>query len=312
MTSVARRPGGSRYLPDLTTATEHLSVEQTRITVSTPQRRADEYFVRGHLEDAFDFWAAAGSAANVAMQLGWPEVAYGVMESKVESGALMKHPWKRLRTTEQYLAVAILGTDDERAAYAEAINWAHRQVRSTESSPVKYNAFDRELQMWVAACLFIGFEDTHQLLHGRMDSEQAEKFYQSARPLATTLQVTDDMWPATRADFDHYWNIACERISYDEQQAKFINDLVDLRMINPLLGLPLRGLLRFLTIGSLPPLFREKLGLRWRPIDQRRYDNLFLFVGFVNRFLPRPLRFGGFYIVMRDLRRRIRKGKPLV
>ncbi|MDL9936309.1 oxygenase MpaB family protein [Gordonia sp. ABSL1-1] len=308
----AARGKRKSYLPDLTTAVPVLTTGQTRLTVATPERRPNEAYVRTEIEDAYDFWAAAGSAANVAMQLGWPEVAYGVMESKVDSGALMKHPWKRLRTTEQYLAVAIMGTDEERAAYREAINTAHRHVRSTESSPVKYNAFNRELQMWVAACLFVGFEDTHQLLHGRMNPEQAEQFYRSATPLATTLQVTEDMWPATRVEFDKYWNVACERITYDETQKKFINDLVDLRMITPLLAYPLRGLLRFLTIGSLPPLFREKLELRWRPIDQRRYDNLFLFVGFVNRFLPRPLRFGGFYLIMRDLRRRIRKDQALI
>jgi uncharacterized protein (DUF2236 family) len=40
----------------------------------------------------------------------------------------------------------------------------------------------------VAACLFVGFEDTYQLLHGAMSQEQAERFYQSAKPLGTTLQ----------------------------------------------------------------------------------------------------------------------------
>jgi uncharacterized protein (DUF2236 family) len=36
------------------------------------------------------------------MQLSWPEVGYGVMESKVDSGNAMKHPYKRARTTFTY------------------------------------------------------------------------------------------------------------------------------------------------------------------------------------------------------------------
>ncbi|WP_234814377.1 oxygenase MpaB family protein [Mycolicibacterium conceptionense] len=308
----APRRRATQYLPDWQHSTPTLTTEQTRIPIHTPSREESARSDRTLIRDAFDGWAAAGSAANVAMQLGWPEVAYGVMESKVESGALMKHPWKRLRTTEQYLAVAILGTDEERAAYREAINTAHRQVRSTATSPVKYNAFHPELQLWVAACLYIGFEDTHQLLHGKMNDEQAEQFYQSASPLGTTLQVTADMWPASRKDFDHYWNVACERVTFDEDQKQFINDLVDLKMITPVLGLPLRGLLRFLTIGCLAPRFRDQLDLSWSAKDQRRFDNLFLFVGFVNRFLPRPLRFGAFYLIMRDFRLRLREKKALI
>lgn len=302
----------TQYLPNWQQATTTLTAEQTRIPIKTPPREASARSDRALIRDAFDGWAAAGSAANVAMQLGWPEVAYGVMESKVESGALMKHPWKRLRTTEQYLAVAILGTDEERAAYRDAINTAHRLVRSTATSPVKYNAFHPELQLWVAACLYIGFEDTHQLLHGTMDEEQAEQFYQSASPLGTTLQVTADMWPSSRKEFDHYWNVACERIEFDDAQRQFINDLIDLKMITPALGLPLRGLLRFLTVGCLAPHFREQLGLDWTAKDQRRFDNLFLFVGFVNRFLPRPLRFGAFYLIMRDFRLRRSENRALI
>ena len=89
-------------------------------------------------------------------------------------------------TTFQYLAAAILGRPD------------HRQ-------PSPLQPFDRDLQMWVAACLFVGLEDTYQLLHGEMTPEQAEQFYRSAWTLGTTPQVTEDQWPATRADFDIYW-----------------------------------------------------------------------------------------------------------
>ena len=160
-----------------------LSTEQTRIQISQRTPRWNRNQV--DLTDALDFWSAAGAAANVIMQMSWPEVGYGVAESRVHSGSLMHHPWKRLRTTAQYLAVAILGSEEERNAYREAVNVAHRQVHSTAESPVKYNAFNRELQLWVAACLFIFYEDTHQLLHGTMTPAQAENFYRSAMPIGT-------------------------------------------------------------------------------------------------------------------------------
>ncbi|MFF0815901.1 oxygenase MpaB family protein [Rhodococcus sp. NPDC003318] len=291
-------------------AAPRLSTARTRISVKSAGRRWTRK--DPDIREALDFWSFAGAAANVAMQIGWPEVAYGVMESKVESGALMSHPWKRARTTTQYLAVAILGTEAERAAFREAVNGAHRQVRSDENSPVKYNAFNRDLQMWVAACLYIGFEDTHQLLHGQMSPEQLEAFYRRAAPLGTTLQVTEDMWPATRADFDVYWNTACERVVYDDRTKRFIEDLIDLKMIAWPIRAPFRNLLRFLTIGSLAPYFREAIGYEWTEVDQRRFEHLFIFVSFVNRFLPGFIRNGGSHVLMSDLRRRMGKGSNLI
>lgn len=297
------------YLP-LDVTVPQLNTADTRIHITSKHRRLTRKPIA--ISDALDFWSFAGAAANVVMQLSWREVGYGVVESTVDSAALTKHPWKRARTTSQYLAVAILGSDTERLAYREAVNGAHRQVQSAPGSPVKYNAFNRDLQLWFAACLFIGFEDTYQLLHGKMSDEQAESFYRSSSTLGTTLQVTEEMWPATRAEFDAYWNSACQRVSVDETVRVYLMDLLNLRMIPWIIRAPFKNLLRFLTIGFLAPVFREQLGVEWTEDDRRRFEHLFVFVSFVNRFLPRFVRHGGTYVLMRDLRRRIRRDKRLV
>jgi len=262
--------------------------------------------------DAMDFWSFAAGAANVVMQLARPGVGHGVAESKVESGNLMKHPWKRARTTFQYLAVAILGADEDRAAFREAVNEAHRHVKSGPSSPVSYNAFDRELQMWVAACLFVGLEDTYQLLRGEMTPQQSEQFYRSGWTLGTTLQVTADQWPPTRAEFDDYWDTACEQVAMDDVVRAYLTDLINLRMINPVLALPFRPLLKFLTAGFLAPVFRDALGVTWGGARQRLFERLFLFVAFVNRFLPPFIRQGGSYVLLADVRHRVRRHRQLV
>lgn len=287
-----------------------LTTAQTRIQIDTYTPRWDDEVI--DMAEALDFWSAAAAAANVIMQMSLPAVGYGVAESRVESGALMEHPWKRLRTTAQYLAVVILGTDAERAAYRDAINVAHRMVRSTADSPVQYNAFDRDLQLWVAACLYVFYEDTYQLLRGRLTDEQAESLYQHGKLLGTTLQVTDDHWPATRAEFDDYWNATCERLEIDDFVRDYVLRLVNLKMINPLLRLFFAPLLRFLTIGFLAPHFREILGVQWSETEQRQFENLFLFVSFVNRFLPKFLRTFSYNMLMSDLRRRIRRQKSLI
>lgn len=292
------------------------TTERTRIAIPRRRVKARRYNSSDNaglaLSDAVDFWSFAGAAANVVMQLSWPEVGYGVVESRVQSGSLMHHPWKRARTTTQYLAVAILGTDDERAAYRDAVNGAHRQVRSHSGSPVTYNAFDRTLQMWVAACLYVGFEDTYQLLHGRMTVPEREHFYSTAMPLGTTLQVTEDQWPPTRAEFDDYWNIACRRIHIDGRVRAYLLALVDLQMVRLPLRVTFAPLLRFLTLGTLAPVFRDAMGLDWSERDQRRFERLFVLVAAVNRVLPRFVRQGATRVLMGDVRRRIRRHKALI
>lgn len=305
---VAEEPG---HIPR-PEATIHppLTLEQVRIHI--PDRRRSPRKRPAHIADALDFWAFAGAAANVAMQFAHRGVAAGVMESKVESGALMVHPWKRLRTTASYLAVAVLGSEEEKRAMREAVNVAHRQVRSGPDSKVKYNAFDRNLQLYVAAAIYIGYEDTHQLLWGKMTPEELEHFYQGADTFGTTLQVHPDMWPKTHADFDAYWVEACRQVVCDDDFRAYIDDLLHLRMIQWYLRVLLGGLLRFLTSGFLPPHFREQMGVEWSESDQRRFENLFLFVGFVNRFIPRFIRFAGTNAMMADVRRRIRKHKAII
>ncbi len=106
--------------------------------------------------------------ANVIMQLARPGVGYGVLESRVESGRVDRHPIKRARTTFTYLAVAIAGSDAQKAAFRRAVNGAHAQVYSTPESPVQYNAFDPDLQLWVAACMYKGGVDVHRIFVGEI------------------------------------------------------------------------------------------------------------------------------------------------
>ena len=98
-------PGDSRT----TVEDRVLTSSDTRITIRRRTARWSDEPVT--VADAMDFWSFAAGAANVIMQLSSPGVGYGVVESKVDSGNLLKHPWKRARTTFQYLAVAILGTE---------------------------------------------------------------------------------------------------------------------------------------------------------------------------------------------------------
>ena len=142
--------------------------------------------------------------ANVVMQLSRPGVGRGVVESRVESGRIDRHPIKRARTTFTYLAVSVNGTQEQQAAYRRAVNGAHAQVYSTEESPVSYNAFDPGLQMWVGACMYKGVMDIYRLFVGEIDDQAAEQLFEEGIALGTMLQVPREMWPADQAAFDRY------------------------------------------------------------------------------------------------------------
>jgi uncharacterized protein (DUF2236 family) len=255
--------------------------------------------------------AFLAGTANVIMQLALAPVGYGVMESKVESGQVTKHPIKRFRTTFTYIAVAMLGTDDERARYREAVNGSHRLVRSEPDSDVKYNAFNRDLQLWVAACLYYGSIDIHEKLHGPMRDDQADAFYSHAARFGTTLQMTRDMWPADRTAFGRYWDDAVNRVAIDEPVRQYLHAL----MTREHMPRALRGSTRFntwVTTGFLPQRFRDEMKLTWSDADEQRFRTLMSRIGFVQRLLPALVRRFPFNWLLRDLRFRIRFDRRLV
>src|SRR5690349_22703429 len=172
-----------------------------------------------------------GAAANVIMQLGNPGVGYGVVESTVDSGNVLLHPWKRLRTTLTYLVVALFGSEDDRTRYRQAVNRSHVPVHSGPDSPVEYNAFDPALQLWVAACLYVGFRDARVLFLGPMDDATADALYEYCHRLGTSLQVPREAWPVDRAAFEEYWQAGLDRVSYDEPVREHLMKVVELRMV---------------------------------------------------------------------------------
>lgn len=265
------------------------------------------------LEDVVVGAGLMAGGANVIMQLGRPGVGYGVLESKVDSGNLFIHPWKRARTTLTYLSVATMATEAEKKAYRKAVNRSHAQVRSSESSPVKYNAFDPELQLWVAACLYKGYEDSYEALTGRpIPRERREAVYAESAPLGTTLQVRPEMWPGTRAEFEEYWTKGLDEVHIDEPVRRLLLDIAELRFLPAVLRIPFARLNKFVTTGFLPGTFREQMGLSWTPRDQRRFDRITTAIGTIALRLPKPLRQFPYNFCLWDFRRRLRTGRPLV
>ena len=260
--------------------------------------------------------ALLAGPANVIMELARPGVGYGVLESRVESGRADRHPIKRARTTFTYLAVARRGTDEQKKAYRRAVGKSHAQVYSTPDSPMQYNAFDKDLQLWVAACIYKGGVDVYRIFIDEMDDETADRHYREASALATTLQVPEEMWPADRQAFDRYWQESLDKVHIDDAVREYLYPVA----VSRIRGVRLPGRIQraterlnlLITTGFLPQKFRDEMHFEWSAEKQRRFDRLMRGIRVANNLAPRFIREFPFNVLLRDLDWRIRTRRPLV
>jgi len=252
--------------------------------------------------------------ANVIMQLSWPGVGYGVMESRVEDGSALKHPVKRARTTYTYIAVALLGNDDDRKAFRKAVNRQHAQVRNDadSKSPVAYSAMDPRLQLWVAACLYYGTVDFLEKLYGPLDDATADALYAYSARFGTTLQVRPEMWPENREAFARYWEESLREVAIDDAVRDYLTFLMRYGNAPGWMQRRFADFNTFVTTGFLPPEFRTEMHLDWDDERQQRFDRLLQRLGNFERRLPQVVRNFPFNVLLWDMRRRQRTGKPLV
>lgn len=259
------------------------------------------------------FAGLSASGANIVMQLAMPGVGHGVAASTVTSGQLFKHPIKRGRTTFTYLAVALLGTDEERSAYRSAVNESHRAVHSHPGDKIAYNAFDPDLQLWVAACLYRGLADNMAWLAPHRYARDKEAMYRASSVLGTALQMRPEQWPADSTAFEEYWRRTVrERLGIDDFVRGYLDEFLDLRFLPRPLSWLLGGFHRWQSTGWLSQEFRDLMALPWTERDQQRFDRLNRWIRRINALAPKPLRRLVIVSYLYDFRLRRRLGMRLV
>lgn len=269
------------------------------------QRRA----LRGKVDG---IGAVLAGGANVVLQLSWPEVGRGVLESPVRSGSVRHHPIKRTRTTLTYISVAMYGDAETRAAYREAVNGSHRQVRSAPGATVRYNAFDRHLQLWVASCLYHGARDMAVRMHGGLGEESERLLLEVGKRFATTLQVPEELWHADVEDFERYWDEGLRRADMDEETKRFLRAIIDASILPPPIGWVLSPVVRFYNTGFLPPQLREMLDLDWSERKDLAHVVSLRMLGAGLRVCPDVVRSFPFNALLIDVKLRRRLGARLV
>jgi len=230
---------------------------------------------------AMEASALLGAGAATLEQIAARPVGLGV----VEHSTTLERPAHRLRSTLTYIYVLAFGTEEERRDVARRVNRAHRPVRS----PGRYDAFDPELQLWVAATLAHEGRRLHELVFGPLPPDDRERLHRELAVYATALQVRPAAWPADVAAFEEYWTAGLRRLRPDPEVRRFARELLSGRGQPPLLRLvlPLQSLM---ARGGVPPEVRDVLGLPWSRRDQARYDLFWRVFPAVYRRLPLRLR----------------------
>ena len=235
--------------------------------------------------------------ANVIMQLANPGVGYGVLESRVESGRVDRHPIKRGRTTGLYLAVATIGSESDRAFIHDEVKKIHSQVFSTPESPVRYSGNSQQLQLWVAVCLLRFFVDQYELLYRELTPAEREHVLALGRPLATVLNVSPDAWPENWQAYEEYFESGMAAAQIDAPVREMLDDLVRFGPVSGKLlgaGTALHRLVgpanHSFTRFGVPPRTREEMHWEIRPSDLRRRRRISAAARVADVLLPAPLK----------------------
>jgi uncharacterized protein (DUF2236 family) len=152
-----------------------------------------------------------------------------------------------------------------------------------------YDAYDPQLQLWVAATLYDTALTVYQTVYGPLDDASADHVYREYARLGTTLQMPAELWPADRAAFRAYWNETVASLRVDDT----IRAVADALLRAEKAPLPIRTAMpvaRLVTVALLPESVRREYRFAWSPRRDRKFARLVRFGAPVYRVLPRLLR----------------------
>ncbi|KAL4921995.1 hypothetical protein BDW62DRAFT_197234 [Aspergillus aurantiobrunneus] len=201
-----------------------------------------------------------GGFGALLLQIAHPGVARGVNNHS----EFATRQIDRAEKTAIYVYMMVYGTREEKAYIREWVNRMHSRVKGGEGDSA-YRAQDPDLQLWVAATLYVGWVKSYEMAYGALPPDRAERVYQEFSIFGTSLQVPREKWPKDRHAFNEYYN----RIIETELKLVPEGEQVFYHIMHPRLPFVFRPfiplvmyLTRIFSVDYLPPEVRVTYGLK--------------------------------------------------
>jgi uncharacterized protein (DUF2236 family) len=240
---------------------------------------------------------AAGYA--LVLQVAHPTVAAGVREHSNYA----EDPWGRLLRTLDYTYLMSYGGPEVAETTGRRLRTMHKRIKGTAPDGRRYYALEPEPFAWVHATLVEGIVAASQRFARRLSDEQIERLYREWLALGRVIGIRDEDLPADWAGFRAYFDRMVEERLEDSDVIHGVLETLTKPAPPPLPVLrgrawravrwPLARTGALATVGLLPPLLRERCGLRWTAGQERELSALAAVSRAMTPILPKRLRYMG-------------------
>jgi uncharacterized protein (DUF2236 family) len=213
-----------------------------------------------------------GGGAALLLQLAHPLVAAGV----ADHSGFRDEPVRRLYRTIRTMQDIIYEDDRTALAASRQVKRVHAAVRGTLREPTAaypvgtpYRASDPDLLLWVHSTLLVTALTTYEEFMPTLSAAGREAYYQSSKPVAHVLGLTDVDLPVDYAAFQEYFQAM---ISGPQLALTPTSRTLAEQVIHPPISWFPRiagDALSVATAALLPGEVRDLYDLRWGP--RRRF-----------------------------------------
>jgi uncharacterized protein (DUF2236 family) len=242
----------------------------------------------------------------LVLQVSHPTVGAGVREHSNYA----EDPWGRLVRTLDFVNLMVFGTPAEAMATGRNVREMHKRIKGVAPDGRRYHALEPEAFAWVHATLIEGIVVGHRRFIGPLTPPAIERMYDEWLGIGLRLGVRDGDLPETWNEFRVYFDrMAADRLEDNDVVHGVLSVLSrPKRPPIPLLGdpawrvasLPLARAGALAMRGLLPPVLRERFGLRWSRAQELELNALAAASRAAGSLLPSRLRrFGPAYLEWR-------------
>jgi uncharacterized protein (DUF2236 family) len=213
-----------------------------------------------------------GAGYALMLQVAHPTVGSGVRDHS----NFQEDPWGRLMRTTDYLFLLVYG-GEAAVPMGRRLREMHKPIKGVNPDGSRYHALEPEAYAWVHATLIEASFAAGERFVGPTTAAERDRLYAEYMPLGRLVGVRPGDLPEKRADFHDYVDtMIAERLVRHETVDLLLSlldrpDAPGLPVIDqlwPLLRIAPSRALKSATLGLLPPILRERFGVRWGDVQQ--------------------------------------------